>query len=44
VLTVTARAADVPTARSRVYEAIAALRARFPSGSPLTFRSDIARL
>ena len=44
VLTVTARAADLPAARARVYEAIAALKARFPSGTPLTYRSDIARL
>jgi phosphoribosylamine---glycine ligase len=44
VLTVTARAADVPSARTRAYEAIAALKRRFPSGTPLAYRSDIARL
>jgi phosphoribosylamine--glycine ligase len=44
VLTVTARAHDLAAARARVYEAIAALKARFPSGTPLTYRTDIARL
>jgi phosphoribosylamine--glycine ligase len=44
VLTVTARAHDLAAARARAYDAIAALKARFPSGTPLTYRSDIARL
>jgi phosphoribosylamine---glycine ligase len=44
VLTVTARAEDLAAARARAYEAIAALKTRFPSGTPLTYRSDIARL
>jgi phosphoribosylamine--glycine ligase len=44
VLTVTARGADVASARTRAYDAIGALKARFPSGTPLAYRSDIARL
>jgi phosphoribosylamine--glycine ligase len=44
VLTVTARAEDLAAARARAYEAIAALKTRFPSGTPLTYRGDIARL
>ena len=43
VLTVTATASDVAGARTRVYEAIAGLKAQFPSGTPLAYRSDIAR-
>ena len=43
VLTVTARGADVPSARARAYDAIAALKARFPPGTPLAYRGDIAR-
>jgi phosphoribosylamine--glycine ligase len=43
VLTVTARAADLAGARTRVYDAIATLKQRFPSGTPLAYRSDIAR-
>ena len=43
VLTVTARAEDLAGARTRVYDAIAALKHRFPSGTPLAYRSDIAR-
>ncbi len=43
VLTITATATDVAGARTRVYEAIAALKAQFPSGIPLAYRSDIAR-
>jgi phosphoribosylamine--glycine ligase len=44
VLTVTARGSDVAAARARVYAAIGALKARFPPGVPLTYRSDIGRL
>ncbi len=44
VLTVTARGATVSDARARAYDAIAGLKARFPSGTPLAYRSDIARL
>jgi phosphoribosylamine--glycine ligase len=43
VLTVTARAADLDAARTRAYDAIAVLKQRFPSGTPLAYRSDIAR-
>jgi phosphoribosylamine---glycine ligase len=44
VLTVTARGADVATARARAYDAIAGLKKRFPTGTPLAYRGDIARL
>ncbi|HZO94775.1 MAG TPA: phosphoribosylamine--glycine ligase [Candidatus Baltobacteraceae bacterium] len=44
VLTVTARAADLSTARVRAYDAVGALREAFPAGTPLAYRSDIARL
>jgi phosphoribosylamine---glycine ligase len=44
VLTVTAREANIAAARTRVYEAIAMLKTRFPSGTPLAYRSDIAKL
>jgi phosphoribosylamine--glycine ligase len=44
VLTVTARAPDLAVARVRAYDAIAQLKARFPRGTPLAYRSDIARL
>jgi phosphoribosylamine--glycine ligase len=44
VLTVAASGADVPTARTRAYDAIGELKKRFPSGTPLAYRSDIARL
>jgi phosphoribosylamine--glycine ligase len=44
VLTVTATAPSVAQARERVYEAIAALKPQFPPGTPLVYRSDIARL
>lgn len=44
VLTVTATGRDVATARERVYSAIGDLKARFPFGTPLAYRSDIARL
>jgi phosphoribosylamine--glycine ligase len=44
VLTVTATAPDVALARERVYDAIAQLKTQFPSGTPLGYRSDIARL
>jgi phosphoribosylamine-glycine ligase len=43
VLTVTARGIDIATARARAYAAIDTLKARFPSGTPLAYRSDIAR-
>ena len=44
VLTITARAATVESARTAVYAAIAKLKPQFPAGTPLTFRSDIAKL
>ena len=44
VLTVTARGETIAVARSRAYDAIAALKQRFPPGTPLAYRSDIARL
>ncbi|MGD0051959.1 MAG: phosphoribosylamine--glycine ligase [Vulcanimicrobiaceae bacterium] len=44
VLTIAARGADLSAARARAYAAIAGLRARFPAGTPLAYRSDIARL
>ena len=43
VLTVTATAATVEAARDRVYAAIGALKSQFPAGTPLAYRSDIAR-
>jgi phosphoribosylamine--glycine ligase len=42
VLTVTARGFTVPDARANAYAAIARLKARVPSGTPLSFRTDIA--
>ena len=44
VLTVTATAPTVSEARARVYDAIAQLKPQFPSGTPLAYRSDIAKL
>ena len=44
VLTVTAGGRDLATARDRVYAAIRELKTRFPRGTPLAYRSDIARL
>jgi phosphoribosylamine--glycine ligase len=44
VLTVTATAPTVAVARDRAYEAIARLKPQFPPGTPLVYRSDIARL
>jgi phosphoribosylamine--glycine ligase len=44
VLTVTARGSDLEAARSAVYDAIAQLKPQFPAGTPLTFRSDIAKV
>lgn len=44
VLTVTARGETIAAARSRAYDAIAGLKQRFPPGTPLAYRSDIARL
>jgi phosphoribosylamine-glycine ligase len=41
---VTARGAAIPEARSRAYDAIEALKRRVPPGTPLAYRSDIARL
>jgi phosphoribosylamine--glycine ligase len=43
VLTVAARGADVASARARAYGAIGELKKRFPAGTPLAYRSDIAR-
>lgn len=44
VLTVTATAPTVAEARTRVYAAIGHLKGQFPPGTPLVYRSDIARL
>ncbi len=44
VLTVTASAPTVAEARERAYGAIAELKPQFPPGTPLVYRSDIARL
>ena len=44
VLTITATAPSVAEARTRAYEAIAQLKPQFPPGTPLVYRSDIARL
>lgn len=44
VLTVTARGDDVAAARASAYDAIGALKKRFPAGTPLAYRGDIARL
>ncbi len=43
VLTVTARGADLASARDRAYAAIDELAKRMGSGLPLTYRSDIAK-
>ncbi len=44
VLTVTATAPTVAEARMRAYAAITELKPQFPAGTPLVYRSDIARL
>ncbi|MEA2687903.1 MAG: phosphoribosylamine---glycine ligase [Candidatus Eremiobacteraeota bacterium] len=44
VLTVAARGADIAAARARAYDAIGELKKRFAPGTPLAYRSDIARL
>ncbi len=44
VLTIAARGATVDAARTAVYAAITQLKPQFPAGTPLTFRSDIAKL
>jgi phosphoribosylamine-glycine ligase len=44
VLTVTASAPTVAEARARAYDAITRLKPQFPPGTPLAYRSDIARL
>ena len=44
VLTVTACGADVEAARAKVYAAIEHLRAQFPAGTQLAYRSDIGKL
>jgi len=44
VLTVTATAPEVAEARARVYAAIDLLKPQFPPGTPLVYRSDIAKL
>jgi hypothetical protein len=41
---VAARGETVTDARDRVYREIAGLKARFPAGTPLAYRSDIGRL
>jgi phosphoribosylamine--glycine ligase len=43
VLTVTALGATVEDARTLVYEAIGAVKTQVPPGTPLAYRSDIAR-
>jgi phosphoribosylamine--glycine ligase len=43
VLTIAARGATVEAARTAAYNAIAGLKPQFPPGTPLTFRSDIAK-
>jgi phosphoribosylamine--glycine ligase len=43
VLTISARGATVEAARSLAYAAIAQLKPQFPAGTPLAFRSDIAK-
>jgi len=44
VLTVTACGPDVESARTQAYAAIDRLRAQFPAGTPLAYRSDIGKL
>lgn len=44
VLTVTARGTTIADARRHAYDAIGGLKTRFPSGTPLAYRSDIGRL
>ena len=44
VLTIAARASTLDAARSAVYAAIEELKSQFRPGTPLTFRSDIAKL
>jgi len=44
VLTVTATGPTVAQARTRAYDAIERLKPQFPAGTPLAYRSDIARL
>lgn len=44
VLTVTGRAATVAQARAVAYAAIDELKPQFPAGTPLAYRSDIAKL
>jgi phosphoribosylamine--glycine ligase len=44
VLTVTARGTTIADARRHAYDAIGGLKMRFPSGTPLAYRSDIGRL
>ena len=43
VLTVTATAPDIAQARALAYAAVDNLKGQFPKGSPLAYRSDIAR-
>ncbi len=43
VLTVTACGTTVDAARTAVYEAISGLKPQFPPGTPLAYRSDIAK-
>jgi phosphoribosylamine--glycine ligase len=43
VLTVTATAPTIEQARARAYGAIDGLKTQFPAGTPLAYRSDIAR-
>ena len=44
VLTIAARGTTLDSARTAAYDAIAHLKPQFPAGTPLTFRSDIAKL
>ena len=43
VLTISARGTTLAEARTRAYDAVRGLRERFPSGTPLAYRGDIAR-
>jgi phosphoribosylamine--glycine ligase len=44
VLTVSARGADISSARASAYDAIERLKKQFPPGTQLAYRSDIAKL
>jgi phosphoribosylamine---glycine ligase len=44
VLTVSARGADIASARAAAYDAVERLKKQFPPGTQLAYRSDIAKL